>query len=696
MAIVQTHVSLALPRPGESLGLRMSNLNEVLDIDPSGLACAAGLRKNDRIFSIDGRLLVSSDGSISAVAPLLKRGPADKGHVERKLVVLRASAAPTAGGGEVVTIAISRDERGSLGFNVTPDNIVSALKPGGVAEVAGMHVGDEVVAVDDSPLPPGTRLGAVMLRSRATYKVSLVRSKGRKSGEAKPPTSAASVGGALPTPAPPPPASRAHAPPPVYGNPAAAAIAGLPGLDHRAGALPAAQRRSSASMEHSEQSDGYMSLLSDTSRMLLSGGAAGDDEGESGPPSGGGGQRGSHAPPREWARGAAAGPPTRTLSGAEPRGSGASDVGSSSGLTPAPSYSLSRGGGGGAGAGGGGGGSSWASGKLSCGDDGAPASSRARQPVPAERAVGLGPPSLPKSLRYALLRKDGTSTLATAPLQDGGGLRPREVLLRTVAAAITARDGFAWAASGEAASMLETSARAAAQAPGGVWERSLRDRDLEGRESGRVGTASAVCAEVLKVGESVIGFRPGDLAVLSCPPSRANTAFLGAHNGWHRSPHGVVGCPLASVLCVPEDNHLDAGYGLAKVPKGLNAEDALLAAEAMIPGDERRIEHIPELPCPSKAADPNSPLLPWWLVLGCRLDACALCCRALSPLLPMIAASPDRRGSCSASPSPAAADAPLSPPSPTRLRPRGRHPRDEHALGAAPAAVELARRARGG
>ena len=50
---------VVLPQPGESLGVRMSSTNEVLDIDPQGRAAISGLRKHDRICSVDGHQLVS-------------------------------------------------------------------------------------------------------------------------------------------------------------------------------------------------------------------------------------------------------------------------------------------------------------------------------------------------------------------------------------------------------------------------------------------------------------------------------------------------------------------------------------------------------------------------------------------------------------------------------------------------------------
>jgi len=119
-----------------------------------------------------------------------------------------------------------------------------------------------------------------------------------------------------------------------------------------------------------------------------------------------------------------------------------------------------------------------------------------------------------------------------------------------------------------------------------------------------VGTASAICGEVLEVGSAVRDYQSGDLIVLACPSNRANTAFLGPNNGWYRTQHGMVGCPLSSVLCVPEDmRSLEAAFALQKVPKGLHTEEALMASDPMIAGLAAAIHAI---------SDPSPPPPPLW------------------------------------------------------------------------------------
>ncbi len=566
---MEVTLTLSLPKAGDSLGVRMSNLNEVLDLDPNGLAKAAGLQKNDRVFSVDGRKLVADDGSIASVAPLLKRGPKEVGLIERKLVVLRASTAAVPSAlGDLITLNISRDERGSLGFNVTPDNVVSALKPGGVAEQAGMHVGDEVVSVDDSLLPPGARLGAVMLRSRSTYKVGLLRKKEGGGVRTDPSHDA---------PAPPTRAPAASLPeqPPRAGSEVSATctavVRKLPGHDLRP--------KNFSSVVNSElspnlsQPGGYMSLLSDTARMLLQAGSATVETDEERLP----------APPPKAPQAMA-----HSLLPSSTEGNGHIKEERQSEEEGAARRAASRLRGPGAPPSGG---------RFSSSIDDVGGGGSVRG---GGGLGGVGGGSLlPSSMRYALIRPDGRGgakpQLATAALPpDGGGLRPREVLLRTVAATVSSRDAHAWRqakavvagdADVDAVGLRRqgAGARYAAMAAGGVWARSLRFCDLEERDEGLVGTVSAVCGEVLSVGTAVREVKPGDLAVLSCPAGRANTAFLGQHAGWHRSPHGVYGCPLASVLCVPQDaSSLEPGYAFAKVPKGMHPEDAVLAAEAMI------------------------------------------------------------------------------------------------------------------
>ena len=70
---LEVELFLSLPLPGESLGVRLTRRNVVIDIDEVGIAALCGLRADDRIVSVDGRDLISDDGTMEPAAPLLKR-----------------------------------------------------------------------------------------------------------------------------------------------------------------------------------------------------------------------------------------------------------------------------------------------------------------------------------------------------------------------------------------------------------------------------------------------------------------------------------------------------------------------------------------------------------------------------------------------------------------------------------------------
>ena len=180
----EMELDLALPAAGVPLGVRISQLNEVTDLKDGGVAAAAGLLIGDRIVAIDEVTLVAEDGSLMPATSLLKRDGQDGVEAVRRLVLLRRSASAS-DDHSMLNFLLTRDDQGSLGFNVTEENCVSALKPGGVAEAAGMHLLDRIVEVDGSPVPHNVRLGTIMLRSRATYTVGVWRVSDASTGEAR-------------------------------------------------------------------------------------------------------------------------------------------------------------------------------------------------------------------------------------------------------------------------------------------------------------------------------------------------------------------------------------------------------------------------------------------------------------------------------------------------------------------------------
>ena len=477
MATEELCLHLPLPPSGGRLGLRISPANDVLDVDPEGLAASSGLEKGDRIVEIDGNSLFdTADGSIATATALLRRTDEDPADAERELIILRRAR-----GSEhiIITIPLSRDGGGSLGFNVAADNSVSALKPNGAAELAGLCIGDRVVEVDESPLPDGARLGAIMPKARADFVVGIVRSSATGSSSKAQPPRPSRRGGL-------PPASLSAAPPPS--------------------ALANRRGRDAVARDDGGGSD-YYTMLSDAGRSLLTGGnepdgTAARTDRSTRPPSGGayGGS--------DWQ------PVHRALLAAE------SAQGSEQEARQAPP---------------------------------------ARTRLPPEQLPA--PEYLPSRMRVATFPRPGTVQLVVAPLPDETYLAPREILLRVICASISERDAQQWATANEPLRALRASIASSAKA--GVWQRSLPHHLVDARQ---VACASAVAAEVLRVGSLVKDFRAGDLAVLAGPPARANAAALGSHRGWHRSLDGLNGVPLASMLVVPEDSALESGLALAKVP----------------------------------------------------------------------------------------------------------------------------------
>ena len=63
---------------------------------------------------------------------------------------------------ELLSVAIAKPESGGMGMKVNGSNSVTAVSEGGVADRAGLCVGDVVVRVDGEELTPGTSLGAAL------------------------------------------------------------------------------------------------------------------------------------------------------------------------------------------------------------------------------------------------------------------------------------------------------------------------------------------------------------------------------------------------------------------------------------------------------------------------------------------------------------------------------------------------------
>lgn len=73
------------------------------------------------------------------------------------------------------TIALNKPQSGGMGFKVDGSNTITAITPGGVADKAGLRVGDVVWKVDGAGLPPGTRLAAALDGRRHTLGVAYMK-----------------------------------------------------------------------------------------------------------------------------------------------------------------------------------------------------------------------------------------------------------------------------------------------------------------------------------------------------------------------------------------------------------------------------------------------------------------------------------------------------------------------------------------
>ena len=105
-SVCEEHITILLPNMSASLGVRLSPMNSVTDIQVGGRADMAGLKKHDRIVMINGTALVGPNGELAPAANVLKPTPGSDELLQRRLVVLRMKDPSDR---NVVTVELARD-----------------------------------------------------------------------------------------------------------------------------------------------------------------------------------------------------------------------------------------------------------------------------------------------------------------------------------------------------------------------------------------------------------------------------------------------------------------------------------------------------------------------------------------------------------------------------------------------------------
>ncbi len=164
---------------GTTLGLRIGALAEgipglpISNVVPGSLVADVGLQAGDRILAVGGQVVQSVDDWQAAILERAGAGQPvpvriQRGEAAQEIVLPADRLQEQLAGWQNVSIGIPNG--GALGLSLDraafPQAIVSEVAPRGPAEVAGIQVGDQIVALNGIALESAEQLLLAVSRAR--------------------------------------------------------------------------------------------------------------------------------------------------------------------------------------------------------------------------------------------------------------------------------------------------------------------------------------------------------------------------------------------------------------------------------------------------------------------------------------------------------------------------------------------------